>query len=127
MRTPVAALLIAIAAVPASAARPDPEARLAKVLAGRVPRAPVDCIPLDRTGSSVTVPHAAIVYQQGGTFYVNRFANGCDLGDDTFLVTRTPSTQLCRGDIAELRQTMSNIPRGSCVFGSFTPYVRPGR
>ena len=35
----------------------------------------------------------------------------------------TPDT--CRGDIAEVVDVTNRMMVGSCVFGDFTPYVRP--
>ena len=38
--------------------------------------------------------------------------------------TRTPSGQLCRGDIAQAVDRTANFPAGSCSFGDFVPYTR---
>jgi hypothetical protein len=41
-------------------------------------------------------------------------------------VTRTSSSQLCRGDIATVIDTSTRTPVGSCVFGDFVPYTVAG-
>ncbi len=112
-------------AAPLAAAPDDPEAKLAKLLAGRTAGPPVQCIPLRPGDDSTKIDRLAMVYHSGGTLYVNRFAGGCpELRDDTIVVTRTPGTQLCRGDIAELVTRPPSVPAGSCAFGDFTPYRR---
>ena len=39
---------------------------------------------------------------------------------------RTARPDLCRGDIAQVVDTLNRFPIGSCVFGDFVPYVTPG-
>lgn len=133
MRTLIPAIVVAtLLAGPLQARKAeDPEAKLAKALAGRTPGKPVDCISLfpGTSDHSQTIPGAGILYGQGSTLYLNRFDRGCSaLSWDSFIVTRTPSNRLCRGDIAEVRQrSMPGIPIGSCAFGSFTPYQRASK
>ena len=57
--------------------------------------------------------------------YVNRPAGGCpSLDYGRALVIRTTSTQLCRGDIANVVDPVSNSQYGGCGLGDFTPYRR---
>src|SRR5437868_10663938 len=71
------------------------EAELAKMLAGRVPGKPVNCINLSSAQSSRIIDHTAIVYEDGGTLYVNRpRSGGSSLDSDDILVTRSFSGQL---------------------------------
>lgn len=133
MRTLLHAALIAglVSApyAPLAAAVPQKsEEALAKLTAGRVAGKPVDCINLIVTGTddSWKIPGLAMAYRRGTTWYVNRFESGCDqLRDDTIVVTKLHSSRLCRGDIADLRVAGANIPIGSCIFGTFTPYTKP--
>jgi hypothetical protein len=123
-----AVALIAAAGAPA-APRPTGEAKLAKMLEGRTPGRPVGC--LNRTpasqGSS-TIEGVGLVYGRGRTLYVNRFEGGCpSLTAFSTVVTRTPTTQLCRGDIARIVDLVSRIEGGSCVLGDFVPYERAGK
>src|SRR5688500_19930746 len=65
----------AAAFAPAQAGSPDPakgERQLAQALDGRVAGEPVDCIDLHRIRSSRIINRTAIVYDAGGTLYVNR-------------------------------------------------------
>ena len=122
--TPVL-LAAALAAPPLLARDKDPEAELAKMLAGRTPDKPTDCIPLYRTMSSTTIDRTALVYEQGRTLYVNRFEGQCTLLDWTHIpVTKTPTGQLCRGDIVRMVDRTSGFMTGSCAFGPFQPYTK---
>jgi hypothetical protein len=118
----IAAMLIS---VPATAARRSDEARLAKLLQGRVARKPVTCLPLSRYQDTRTFG-SAVAYQVGGTWYVNRFSGRCpQLKDGRALISRHQS-QICRGDIGEVvLPQAAGMSYGSCVFGDFTPYARP--
>lgn len=126
MRCLIPSILIAsMVAAPLAAARKTPEERFAQLTAGRTAGKPVDCIRLYPSADSVIIPHKAIAYRQGSAWYVNEFHGDCpQLSDDTILVTRTPGTQLCRGDSADLRSSSSHMVMGACIFDSFTPYMR---
>jgi hypothetical protein len=115
-------LTLTLLAGPA-AARP---ATLESTLAGRVAGAPVDCIDLPRVqGSSSFSDPDSIVYRMSGKLlYLNQPAGGCGLRGDPVLVTRTPSTRLCRGDIVNAIDRGSRIPVGSCGLGPFVPYTK---
>lgn len=132
MRTLIHAALIAglvsAPAMPLAAAdTAKGEEMLAKLTAGRIAGKPVDCINLGLSrDDSHTIPGIGMAYRQGTTWYVSRFEDGCDpLRNGVMVVTRLHSSQLCRGDIAELRMAGPNIPMGSCIFGAFTPYTKP--
>lgn len=101
------------------------EAALAKALAGKVQSgAPQSCITLRMVRSSKTIGNRAIVYDMGGGLaYVNNLLGGCvGLDDRNALITRTPTGQLCRGDIATVADLTAGVTTGSCVFGDFIPY-----
>lgn len=118
-----AALMAGLLAMPAPAAKSDPDAELARYLEGRTPGPPVDCISLFPSNHSTTIG-TTIVYEAGGTRYVNRLGGDCTpMRDDTIIITRTPGNRLCRGDIAQfVTRSPPAIPVGSCSFDSFTPY-----
>ena len=120
----VIASLIGAPIASLSAAKQSPQDKLAKLTAGRVAGKPVDCINLGITNNeSQKIPGIGMAYRQGTTWYVSRFKDGCpDLREDTVVVTKLHSSQLCRGDIADLRMIPPNMPVGSCVFDSFVPY-----
>jgi hypothetical protein len=96
------------------------QARLAQLTAGK--------IATYRANDMVVVNDNTIAFKQGRRLFVNNMQGSCyglDRGT-TALVTRTPSTQLCRGDIATLVDTSTRVAVGSCVFGDFVPYTPTG-
>jgi hypothetical protein len=115
--------------MPAIAAQRDNkagEAALAKAIAGRVAGTPVSCISQPTIRSSQVIDGTAIVYDVGGTLYVNRPRIGAEsLDDDDILVSRTVSTQLCSLDTIRLVDNASRIDQGFVTLGEFVPYTKP--
>lgn len=119
-------LAAALPALPAQAARLEPEARLAKRLEGRVAGKPVNCIPQFRIQSSEIFEKTAILYKAGRTWYLNRPVSGRNfLGRDDILLTDTHSSDLCSVDIVRLLDQGSRFPSGSLGLGQFIPYTLP--
>ncbi|WP_293976767.1 hypothetical protein [Sphingomonas sp.] len=109
----------------ASAPRPTGEAKLQAMLKGYTVGATTSCVPLAPSMESTKIEGIGMVYKRGRTLYVNRFDRGCpSLDSFKSIVTRTPSTQLCRGDIARVVDFITGIEGGSCVFGDFTAYQK---
>ena len=102
-----------------------------QLLNGKVAQASVSCLPHYRSGDMRTIDENTILFRDGSArTYVAHMQGGCtSLPSGHYaLVTHTFGTaDLCRGDIAQVVDTLNRIPIGSCVFGDFTPYVRPGR
>ncbi|RRN65046.1 hypothetical protein [Caulobacter sp. 602-1] len=123
---------LVLAASGASAAdhpNPEGEAKLAKLLEGRVAGKPVHCINLRATDSSEIIEGTAIVYKgPGGRLYVNRPRGGADsLRRDDILVTKTVTSQLCNIDVVTLVDPLARFPRGFVNLGDFVPYAKPGK
>jgi len=121
MRLPLTLTALLLAS-PALAASPT----LESTLAGRVAGKPVDCIQLPRVRSSTTFTNPdSIVYRLSNrTIYLNQPAGGCGFRGDPIIITRTPSTSLCRGEIISAVDRGSRIPMGSCGLGAFIPYTK---
>ena len=101
------------------------EAKLAKMLEGRVAGEPQKCIPLSTTRSSQIIDKTAIVYKVGSTLWVNRPDGGAEsLDDDDILVLRTTGSQLCSIDTLELHDRTSRMYSGFVSLGEFVPYRR---
>jgi hypothetical protein len=112
-------------AAPAAIAQETPDARLAKLLEGRVAGAPTDCISLPQARSSRIIDGKAIVYEVGSRLYVNIPSSGAEsLDQDDVLVTKTIGTQLCRMDTVSLVDRASRFPRGFVLLGRFVPYTK---
>jgi hypothetical protein len=132
MRKSIGALLAAAAmiALPITAdARPrlDPEAKLAKILAGRDAGEPVHCIHTPSIRKVQIIEKTAIVYDAGNVIYVNRPASGASsLRNDDVLVTKLTIPQLCNVDIVHLRDRGLGFPTGTVGLGDFVPYRKVG-
>ena len=127
----VTATAACTAAPPPQAAAPDPraQARLAQLVDGKVAGAPESCLPSWRTHRMTVIDDSTIVFQTTpARVWVQRTQNPCNLlsAGPYALVTRNTMGQLCRGDIAQVADTMNNTTVGSCVMGDFIPYVTPG-
>jgi hypothetical protein len=128
MRTPLLALAaLATAALPAaaSAERRSPEAQLARAIEGRVAGEPTNCLRNMRGTSSRIIDGTAIVYEAGGTVWVNRPRGGASSLDQwDVLVTRQYGNELCSGDVVRLLDSSSGIDTGAVFLGEFVPYRR---
>jgi hypothetical protein len=101
------------------------DARLDRELAGLVAGPPQACIGAQDRREMNGYGEMLVFRGAGGVRYVTQ-TNGCrDVGEGNILVTRTPTTQLCRGDIATTIDSASRVQTGACSFGDFIPYRRP--
>jgi hypothetical protein len=113
------------AAAPAHAAgKADGESELARELEGRTAGKPVSCISLRNSGSSRVIDGTAIVYEQGGTLYVNRPRGAESLDKWDLLVTKLHGSQLCRMDSVDLYDGSGRMLSGFVVLGDFVPYKK---
>jgi hypothetical protein len=107
--------------------RADTDVQLTRELANyRQVGEPVSCVNLRNVQGNHSAGEGAIIFQGvGNRLWVNRPPSGCPaLQTDRTLITRTPSTQLCRGDIVRVTDLTSGFDYGSCGLGNFTPYER---
>lgn len=100
-------------------------ARLVAALEGRTAGPPMSCVSQLNLRSSRSIGEAAILFDgPGGVIYVNRPPAGCPSLEGRTMVTRTSTTQLCRGDIVNVIDPASRTEYGSCSLGDFVPYRR---
>jgi hypothetical protein len=105
------------------------QSHLQELTAGKVAQAPISCLPHHRANDMVVVDENTVAFKDGARVYIAHMNGPCsNLGGPGYaLLTRTTGTaDLCRGDIAQVVDTSAHITVGSCVFGDFTPYTRPG-
>lgn len=102
----------------------DIQAELAHELRGMSPGEPVSCISLPRITSSKVIGERVLLYKAGSNLvYRNDPVGGCPgLDDGSALITRTPGTRLCSGEIATVQDLRVGVPHGSCVFSEWVPY-----
>lgn len=131
MRSLVPLLLLSAAACTPTAADLDRQAAadagtraaLDRELAGLRPGQPQDCVNQVQLRDMRSFGDTLVYRGPGRVRYVNRTSGGCDPeSHDAYLVTSTPSTQLCRGDIAHAVNRTSGFPVGACSYGDFVPY-----
>ncbi|HWT12730.1 MAG TPA: hypothetical protein VN231_08265 [Allosphingosinicella sp.] len=123
---PLLAATLLLGTASAQAARPvDREAELARAIEGRVAGEPVDCIDLHRVRSTRVIADTAIIYDAGGTVYVNRPRAGADsLNRWDALLTRLHSTRLCSIDSVQMIDPQTRMMTGLVFLGEFVPYRR---
>lgn len=97
--------------------------KLDRKLAGRVAGEPVSCITQMRGRSDYTaISDDILIYEVGSTVYVNQPYNGCRGAENNAIISSRPTSQLCSGEILEVRDLTSGTSYGSCALGKFTPY-----
>jgi hypothetical protein len=103
------------------------QTELAAALEARTAEAPQSCVPSRDLRSNRSAGEGAIIFDtpSRNLIYVNRPAAGCpEIRPGVALKTRTPSTQLCAGDIVEVVDLVAGFSHGGCGLGEFTPYRR---
>lgn len=128
---PAAFLLIA-ASASACAASAMTEPRTAKAektlltqLQGKAAGPPVSCLPPYRSNDMIVVDDNTVLFREGrNKVYRQDPPGGCSpMGSGGYtLVTRSSSSQMCRGDIVQVTDLRSGIIAGSCSLGDFVPY-----
>ena len=130
MKKTVLALAVASLALTASAGvaqnrrGPDGDARLAKLLEGRVPGKPVSCISAQISNRLQIIDRTAVVYDSGGTVYVAKPRDPRTLNSDDILVINRFGSQLCKQDIIRTVDRNSGFMTGVVFLGDFVPYTR---
>jgi hypothetical protein len=106
------------------------QAELQQLLAGKVAQRPITCLPHSQSGDMRVIDENTIAFRDGAyRTYVVHMEGGCSNlgGAGLALVTKQyGSADLCRGDIGRVVDTLNGMTVGSCSFGDFVPYVRPG-
>jgi hypothetical protein len=100
-------------------------ASLARDLAGLTPHKGSTCMPRYPT-TQVKAYGPTIVYTVSrGLKFRSDTAGGCErVGRGDILITRSPQSQLCQGDIATTIDSASRTFSGSCSFGPFIRYTK---
>ena len=106
------------------------QARLAELTAGMVPGPPQSCLPPYRSDDMIVIDDSTIVFRDTpNRVWVMRTQNPCNLlsaGPYALVTKSVGGMGLCRGDIGQVADPVSNTTVGTCVMGDFIPYTRPG-
>lgn len=101
------------------------EARLAKLLEGRVAGEPRNCITTLGSANLTPINGTALVYRSGDTVWVNYTRMPDAIDDDDFLViNKFSASQLCRTDQITTRDRYGNFFSGVIMLDQFIPYRR---
>ena len=101
--------------------------KLDRELAGLLPGAPQSCLQTYERREMKAFGDTLVFGGNGRTRWVTQTTGCRDVGGNNILVTRTPTGQFCRGDIATTVDRTSGIQTGGCSYGDFIPYRRPAR
>ena len=131
MRSSVVRSILATVAVlslsgggPASAREPE-EDKLARALKGLAAGKPVDCLTLRKVRSSRIIDGTAILFEASGILYVNRPVSGAEsLSASLAMLTKTATSEICRGEAVQLFDAASQTSRGLAFLGQFVPYKK---
>ena len=117
---------LALLASPAAHARDrasEGQAELAKLIEGRVAGEPQSCISTFGNRNFNVIDETALVFESGGTVWVNTTSMPEAIDDDDILVIdRFSASRLCRTDRIELRSRGSGFFSGILILGDFVPY-----
>ncbi|HET9336065.1 MAG TPA: hypothetical protein VFO12_06615 [Sphingomicrobium sp.] len=108
---------------------PRAQRELAEALSGRTPGPPLRCIPGYRSDQMQVIDDYTILFRDGRTIYLQKPRDGCiglSSGNRTLVTRKFGTSETCQGDINHLVDMPSGMQTGSCVFGPFVPYTRPG-
>jgi hypothetical protein len=128
--TGAAVLASCTTAPPAPSRTAQNQREYEQLLVGKVAQPVVSCIPPYRANDMRVIDDSTIAFKNGARqTYVTHMMGPCSgLADGHYaLVTRKfGGADTCRGDLAQVVDLSNHMTVGSCVFGDFTPYVRPG-
>jgi hypothetical protein len=109
----------------------EAQTRLNRLLAGKVPGRPQSCLANYRANDMTVIDDYTLAFRDGtNRVWINKPAGGCNLlsaGPYALLTKQTTGLGLCRGDIAQVVDTLNRTTVGSCVLSDFVPYMTPGR
>jgi hypothetical protein len=136
MRIPIALALAASAMVTGAAATvgaddphvTDAQAKVAeRWLAGKEAGEPRNCIMMNQIRGTQFVGEKTILYRiSNNLIYRNDPPAGCPgLRENSALISQTPMTQMCRGDVLVVRDLVTGFNGSSCALGAFVPYTPP--
>lgn len=102
------------------------EAKLAKMLEGRVAGEAQSCIQTFGSRNLTQIDDTALVYRDGRTIWVNRTKNPESIDDrDVMVIERFSASTLCRTDQVRLVDRTAGMLTGIIFLDDFVPYRVP--
>lgn len=105
--------------------RMEGEARLAKLIEGKVAGEPRSCIPARINSNLTIIDETALVYDAGNTVYVARPENPSSLDSSDILVIERFGSQICSQDIIRTIDRSLGFTTGAVFLNEFVPYKNP--
>lgn len=102
------------------------EAKLARMLEGRVAGEPVSCISATQSHRLEVIEHVGIVYDAGKTIYVSRPTEPKSLGPWDVPVIERFGSQLCKTDVIRTVDRSNGFYTGPVFLNAFVPYTKQG-
>ena len=126
----LAALLSSCAVAPQPLTRsPSGQRAYDSLFGGRVAGQPQSCLPSWNANDMSIIDGRTVAFRVGTrTAYMVKLSDGCGLlgsGNYALLTKPVGGSGLCRGDIAQVLDTMNRMTVGSCVVEDIVPYTRP--
>ncbi len=117
----------ALTAIPASAqsAQEKSEARLAKMLEGRVAGEPEACITALNSSKIEVIDYVGVVYESGDTIWVSRVRDPRSLSWSDVPVFDRYGSQLCKYDVIRTIDSSTHMYSGAVFLEDFVPYRKP--
>jgi hypothetical protein len=127
----IGALASCTTAPPSPTRTAKAQEQLQKLITGKVAQAPVSCLPSYNAGDMIVIDENVIAFRSGSNrVYIAHMSGPCSnlggAGNYALLTKSVGGLGLCKGDIAQVVDTMSHVTVGSCSFGEIVPYVGPG-
>ena len=98
------------------------EAKLARMLEGRVAGEPVSCISAPRSNNLKVIEHVGVVYESGDTVYVARPSDPRQLGRSDVPIFERLGSQLCNTDVMRTVDRYNGHVSGVVFLSDFVPY-----
>ena len=102
------------------------EAKLARMLEGRVAGEPANCIAAFDSNRIEVIEHVGLVYDNGGTIWVARARDPRMLGSWDVPIIERFSSQLCTTDVIRTVDRSDGHFTGALFLHDFVPYTRQG-
>lgn len=128
----ILAALIVASALPAASAptgsthSPEAQAKLDKLLAGRVAGETLHCVPVEKTNNPIAIDDSTMLFRDGPRIWRTELSGSDNCGKISKMsqvVTESTVHRLCAGD--KLVFFDNGVPGGACYLGEFTPYTKP--
>jgi hypothetical protein len=122
----VAAALTGASTPTGSPHSPEAQAKLDKLLAGRVAGETLHCVPVETTDNPIPIDDSTMLFRDGPRIWRTELQGSYNCGKISKMsqvVTESTVHRLCAGD--KLVFFDNDALSGACYLGEFTPYRKP--